>query len=54
MIAGQSEELTEKLEPHHPRRFHIRGVGYFSRIGPGVVSGAADDDPSGIGTLPRY
>ena len=35
---------------HHPRRRQIRGAGYFSRIGPGIVTGAADDDPSGIGT----
>lgn len=35
---------------HHPVRHQIRGVGYFSRIGPGIVTGAADDDPSGIGT----
>lgn len=35
---------------HHPRRLGIRGIGYFSRIGPGIVTGAADDDPSGIGT----
>ena len=35
---------------HHPVRNQIRGVGYFSRIGPGIVTGAADDDPSGIGT----
>ena len=26
------------------------GAGYFKRIGPGIVTGAADDDPSGIGT----
>jgi Mn2+/Fe2+ NRAMP family transporter len=35
---------------HHPIRLQIRGAGYFSRIGPGIVTGAADDDPSGIGT----
>ena len=35
---------------HHPVRSQIRGAGYFSRIGPGIVTGAADDDPSGIGT----
>jgi Mn2+/Fe2+ NRAMP family transporter len=35
---------------HHPVRLQIRGAGYFSRIGPGIVTGAADDDPSGIGT----
>ena len=34
----------------HPVRAQIRGAGYFSRIGPGIVTGAADDDPSGIGT----
>ncbi len=35
---------------HHARRRHFRGHGYFSRLGPGLVTGAADDDPSGIGT----
>jgi Mn2+/Fe2+ NRAMP family transporter len=28
----------------------IRGAGYWRRLGPGIVTGAADDDPSGIGT----
>lgn len=35
---------------HHPTRLRIRSAGYFTRIGPGIVTGAADDDPSGIGT----
>jgi NRAMP (natural resistance-associated macrophage protein)-like metal ion transporter len=35
---------------HHRNRFDIRGRGYFHRLGPGIVTGAADDDPSGIGT----
>lgn len=35
---------------HHTRRRRLRGRGYFSRLGPGLVTGAADDDPSGIGT----
>jgi NRAMP (natural resistance-associated macrophage protein)-like metal ion transporter len=35
---------------HHPRRRRLRGHGYFARLGPGIVTGAADDDPSGIGT----
>ena len=35
---------------HHPRRWRLRGAGYFKGIGPGLVTGAADDDPSGIGT----
>ena len=28
----------------------MRGHGYFKRLGPGIVTGAADDDPSGIAT----
>ena len=35
---------------HHPKRKSIRSAGYFHRLGPGIVTGAADDDPSGIGT----
>lgn len=35
---------------HHPKRARIRSAGYFHRLGPGIVTGAADDDPSGIGT----
>ena len=33
-----------------PTRQKVRGTGYFRRLGPGIVTGAADDDPSGIGT----
>jgi Mn2+/Fe2+ NRAMP family transporter len=44
-------KLSEsKKAKHHPSRLQIRSAGYFSRIGPGIVTGAADDDPSGIGT----
>lgn len=35
---------------HHPNRARLRGRGYFKRLGPGLVTGAADDDPGGIGT----
>ena len=35
---------------HHPARAAIKSRGYFGRLGPGIVTGAADDDPSGIGT----
>ena len=35
---------------HAPTRQKVRGTGYFRRLGPGIVTGAADDDPSGIGT----
>jgi NRAMP (natural resistance-associated macrophage protein)-like metal ion transporter len=43
--------LMRLLElPHHPHRRRLRGHGYFKQFGPGIVTGAADDDPSGIGT----
>ena len=35
---------------HHPTRGNFMSSGYFNRLGPGIVTGAADDDPSGIGT----
>ena len=38
------------LRHHVARRHRLLGHGYFSRLGPGLVTGAADDDPSGIGT----
>lgn len=41
---------SSKERLHHPTRYTIRGKGYFARLGPGIVTGAADDDPSGIGT----
>jgi Mn2+/Fe2+ NRAMP family transporter len=41
--------MTRGTVARHPRRL-LRGPGYFKRLGPGIVTGAADDDPSGIGT----
>ncbi len=38
------------MRHHHPRRLRLWGHGYFRRLGPGLITGAADDDPSGIGT----
>ena len=35
---------------HHSARAHLRGFGYFRGLGPGLITGAADDDPAGIGT----
>ena len=35
---------------HHENRLLVQSRGYFRRLGPGIVTGAADDDPSGIGT----
>lgn len=39
-----------RTDRHHEHRQRLHGSGYFRRIGPGLVTGAADDDPSGIGT----
>jgi NRAMP (natural resistance-associated macrophage protein)-like metal ion transporter len=36
--------------PDRRRRLRLRGRGYFQRVGPGLITGAADDDPSGIAT----
>jgi len=47
---GSSKRPWRAKREHHRSRFDIRGRGYFHRLGPGIVTGAADDDPSGIGT----
>lgn len=49
MTPGSSQS-SHRRPRHHPRRRTLRGHGYFKRLGPGLVTGAADDDPSGIGT----
>jgi Mn2+/Fe2+ NRAMP family transporter len=43
-----TDRVSQRM--HHPRRISLRGHGYFKRLGPGIVTGAADDDPSGIAT----
>ncbi len=42
--------MRRHAKEHHPIRGEITSSGYFNRLGPGIVTGAADDDPSGIGT----
>ena len=52
-MAGNSKKHLRNVAgrgPHHPIRTQIQSRGYFRRLGPGIVTGAADDDPSGIGT----
>jgi NRAMP (natural resistance-associated macrophage protein)-like metal ion transporter len=34
----------------HSGRRRLFGFGYFAKLGPGLITGASDDDPSGIGT----
>lgn len=52
MSMHEQENAQSDAPPssHHPTRNAVRGKGYFRRLGPGIVTGAADDDPSGIGT----
>jgi Mn2+/Fe2+ NRAMP family transporter len=50
MALGESAAKKPGKREHHPARRSILSSGYFNRLGPGIVTGAADDDPSGIGT----
>lgn len=58
MVAHDSSKVGRRLRKitrrnsgeHHPKRSAIASRGYFHRLGPGLITGAADDDPSGIGT----
>ena len=45
---GVPQATIERPAP--PGGRGLRGFGYFRRLGPGFVTGAADDDPAGIGT----
>jgi NRAMP (natural resistance-associated macrophage protein)-like metal ion transporter len=49
-LSPGSERDDTRLTAHRRRRHRIRGYGYFKGLGPGLITGAADDDPSGIGT----
>jgi NRAMP (natural resistance-associated macrophage protein)-like metal ion transporter len=42
-LPAQAKPVTHRIMPRRFRRF-------FSRLGPGLITGAADDDPSGIST----
>jgi NRAMP (natural resistance-associated macrophage protein)-like metal ion transporter len=49
-VTTQDGRRRRPENTHHPARRGLRGFGYFRRLGPGFVTGAADDDPAGIGT----
>jgi len=49
-MVTQQRQTSRREDRHAPTRQNLRGTGYFRRLGPGIVTGAADDDPSGIGT----
>jgi NRAMP (natural resistance-associated macrophage protein)-like metal ion transporter len=42
--------MAEDLGAIRRRARRIRGRGHLRRLGPGLITGASDDDPSGIGT----
>jgi Mn2+/Fe2+ NRAMP family transporter len=42
--------MAEDVGAIRKRARRIRGRGHLRRLGPGLVTGASDDDPSGIGT----
>src|SRR6059036_2789729 len=48
--------MTRKVRPDLPRRGRPRAgraprpIRFFADLGPGLITGAADDDPSGIST----
>src|ERR1700710_2581355 len=41
-----NDRPASKVEPHQPFRFKD----FLKSLGPGLITGASDDDPSGIGT----
>jgi len=48
---ARKERRQRRRPPHPPAKPRERGIGPFLRdLGPGLVTGAADDDPSGIST----
>lgn len=46
-VASVADLVSELPSPTHAKRRFIVGIG---RLGPGLITGAADDDPSGIAT----
>src|SRR5579872_7566775 len=42
--------MDAALEPKVQKRTTFRFRRFFSTLGPGLITGASDDDPSGIGT----
>jgi NRAMP (natural resistance-associated macrophage protein)-like metal ion transporter len=48
MIPHNGMARAAKGKQHRTRPLHFRR--FFSRLGPGLITGAADDDPSGIST----
>jgi hypothetical protein len=50
LVATVIGAMTVESEAHIPSREHRTFRRFFSNLGPGLIAGAADDDPSGIST----
>ena len=49
--SGESEAATPRVELSSLDQARRKGlIGLFQMLGPGLITGASDDDPSGIGT----
>jgi Mn2+/Fe2+ NRAMP family transporter len=45
-----ADQFTEKTMPNTKAVPQVREESWFKKLGPGLITGAADDDPSGIAT----
>jgi len=50
MVGPPKTKLTDMPSPGPPNVPALKPVGFLKSLGPGLVTGAADDDPSGIAT----
>jgi NRAMP (natural resistance-associated macrophage protein)-like metal ion transporter len=47
-MSGESDDIKSNLGEQRLETFRFKG--FFKSLGPGLITGASDDDPSGIGT----
>ena len=47
-MPDEADTIKAKLDAQRPETFRFKG--FFKSLGPGLITGASDDDPSGIGT----
>jgi len=50
MVAGTLKPRTKETQSAGKSTPSAGAIGFFQKLGPGLVTGASDDDPSGIGT----
>ncbi|MDB5654468.1 MAG: putative manganese transp, partial [Tardiphaga sp.] len=47
-MSDESDVIKSNLDEQRLETFRFKG--FFKSLGPGLITGASDDDPSGIGT----